>query len=51
LTLQFALWDTFKSLEDSEPRVLGHLARIAAFIFARFALPLNIIKVCVCDMN
>ncbi|KAJ9511491.1 hypothetical protein QJQ45_029845, partial [Haematococcus lacustris] len=44
LTLQFRLWDGFKALPEAEPRALGHLARLTAFMLASATLPLTCVK-------
>jgi nucleolar MIF4G domain-containing protein 1 len=45
VTLQFALWDRLKELDGLEPRALTNLARFAALMVAKVALPLSLLKV------
>ncbi len=45
MTLQFSLWDQFKALDKSSAAQLGSLARLAALVVARGALPLSMLKV------
>jgi nucleolar MIF4G domain-containing protein 1 len=45
LTLQFALWDQYKVLEQLETVQLASLARMNAILIAKSALPLSMLKV------
>jgi hypothetical protein len=48
MTLQFCLWDQFKALNTLPAAQLPHLARLAATLLAKEALPLTCLKVSVC---
>lgn len=46
ITLQYRLWDLFKTVSTAEPLWTAHLARLTGTLIASAALPLSALKVC-----